>query len=310
MRVRITGLLQAAAVVTAVCSLLPLLPVDHFAAQIFVHFRLQYLVASVFLLVVLAALRQPKHAIAMLVAGALNASFVLPCYFSEPAVRDLTGTPLKLMLANLLASNGQHERLFDLVEAEQPDLVVLLEVSPHWEAPLRQLDESYPYSVVEPREHQFGIALYSKRPLTSAVSVDSEPLGHPTLLATVDVDGRSVRLVGTHPVIPLGARNYEARNEQLEDVATLLQKTGGPRILVADMNATMWDSHYAALENRTWMRNVRRGFGVVPTWPTFLPFAMIPIDHVLVSEEFGVLDVHVGTRIGSDHFPLVVTLSL
>ena len=308
MRVSIRTLLQAAAVVTVVCSLVTLVPSDHFALQLFVHFRLQYFVASGLLLIVFAALWEPRYALVMLLAGALNASFVLPWYLDVQPTRD--GTPLKLLLANVLASNGEHERLLDLIEAEQPDIIVLLEVSPHWEEPLRVLDETYPFNIVEPRNHQFGIALFSKRPLTSAASVDSEPFGHATLLATLDIDGRSVQFVATHPMIPLGTRNYDARNEQLDGVASLLQKAGGPRILIADLNATMWDSHYRALENRTWLRNVRRGFGLVPTWPTFLPLVMIPIDHVLVSEDIGVAEVRAGARIGSDHLPLVVSLSL
>lgn len=308
MRVGITGLLQSAAVITAVCSLATLVPVDYFAVQLFAHFKLQYLVASALLLIVFAALRQPRYALAMLVATALNVHYVLPWYLDKPGTGG--NDQLKLAMANVLASNGQHEQLFEFVEAEQPDVIVLLEVSLLWEKPLRELGETYPYNLVEPRDHPFGIALFSRRPLTSVASINTEPLDHPTILATLDIAGRAITLVGTHPMIPLGARNYEARNAQLDHVATLMQRTGGPRILVGDLNATMWDANYEALENRTWLRNVRRGFGIVPTWPTFLLPAMIPIDHVLVSEEFGVLDVHAGALIGSDHLPLVVTLSM
>ncbi len=50
MRVTISGLLEAAAVVTVVFSVGTLLPIDHFAIQLFTHFRLQYLVVSLGLL--------------------------------------------------------------------------------------------------------------------------------------------------------------------------------------------------------------------------------------------------------------------
>lgn len=308
MRIRLRGLLQAAAVVTLVLSLGTLLPIDYFAGQLFTHFRLQYTVIAFLLCLACLAMREGWYALALLVAAGVNASLVVPWYGDGPAE---TGTiELKLLNANVRADNGEHEKLFDLIAAEQPDLIVLQEVSPGWAASLQRLVADYPHRIVEPRDGNFGIALLSRHPLTSAVSVDSAPLTLPTLIVTVSTAGRELSIVGTHPMIPLGQDNYEARNAQLEQLGRLLQKTRNPRILVGDLNVTMWDMHYKRLENRTWMRNARKGFGVVPTWPTFLPFAMIPIDHVLVSEDIGVIDLHAGPRIGSDHLPLIATLTL
>jgi endonuclease/exonuclease/phosphatase (EEP) superfamily protein YafD len=273
-----------------------------------VHFRLQYFLASLLLFVVFAVLRNPRYAGVLLLAAVLNASLVLPWYFDNPPEKD--GVELKLLLANILSTNTRPERLIELLDAEAPDIVLLQEVSPQWLMNLDELRTDYPWSYAEAREGNFGIALFSRLPLASATHVDSPPLGYPTIIATLETGGRAVRLVNSHPTIPVSPRLYEARNEHMESLGKLLQDQGNLRILVSDLNASMWDINYRALEERTGLRNVRRGFGIVPTWPTLMPLAMIPIDHVLVSSEVGVTDVRRGPRIGSDHLPLIVTLSL
>jgi endonuclease/exonuclease/phosphatase (EEP) superfamily protein YafD len=302
------GLLQAAAVVTIVFSIFTLLPVEHHALQLFTHFRLQYLLAAVALLVALAALRETRYAAALLLVAIVNAYVLLPWYVGErPAT---SGVEMRVLLANIHARNEDHEKLLTLVDNEQPDVLVLLEVTRGWAASLRRLHPDYPHRVIEPRDGSFGVALFSKLPITAAATVDSAPLGLPTIVATLEVGKETLQVLATHPMIPVGKDNYEARNRQLDDIARLLQQMSGPRVLVGDLNTSMWDTNYDSLENRTWLRNARRGFGVLPTWPTFMPFAMIPIDHVLVSEDIGVRDARTGPRIGSDHLPLAVTITL
>ena len=69
---RLVGLVQAAAVITVVFSFVTALPVNDFALQLFTHFRLQYLVVSVLLLLLMLAIRQHAYAAMLLVAAAVS----------------------------------------------------------------------------------------------------------------------------------------------------------------------------------------------------------------------------------------------
>lgn len=308
MRVTITGLLQAAAVVTVVFSVGTLLPIDHFAIQLFTHFRLQYLIVLLGLLFLFKYLRSPWLIGAIAATAVLNAVVVLPWYVGEDETSD--GVKLKLLHANVLSGNTEYDRLISLLKTEAPDLVMLQEVSPDWLVALDELRSDYPYSYAEAREGNFGIALFSRVPFRSVSHFDSPPFGYPTIVASLDIDGQILHFIGTHPMIPISSDFYDARNEQLAGVAELLGKQAEPKILVGDLNLSQWDINYNVLAQRAGVRNARKGFGIVPTWPVFMPFAMIPIDHVLVSESISVTGVYSGPRIGSDHLPLVVTFTL
>lgn len=307
-RITVKGLLEAAAFLTVAFSLVTLLPIDHHALQLFTHFRLQYLAASLLLLILFAFLRNPAYVAVLAIAVLANAVVVAPWYTDAPGSKG--GTRLKLVFANALSTNVEHDKLFALIGAERPDLVFLQEISPQWETALAALHTEYPHRYIESRAGNFGIAVLSRLPLADAGHVDSTPFGFPTLKGELAVGDRTLRFVSTHPMIPLGATNFSARNLQLQAVAEQVGSSPNSTILVGDLNLSMWDMHYQALESATGLRNARRGHGILPTWPTFMPFAMIPIDHLLVSDDIGVERITTGPRIGSDHLPLVVTLSL
>ena len=302
------GLLKAAGLLAVVVSVLTAIDTRQHFIELFLHFRPQYFAVSLLLLIVLALRRQAFYSILLALTVALNASYVLPWYAGDVAAAG--STELKVLYANVLSSNREHGRLLALIQREQPDIVALLETTSQWLNALKALEGDYPYSYTAPREDNFGVALLSRLPLAAASHVDSPPLGYPTILARIDVDGAAVNLITTHPMIPVGADNFSARNQQLQSIEKVVTATSGHVILIGDLNTSMWDRRYRHFEDATSLRNARRGHGVLPTWPTFMPPAMIPIDHVLVSERIGIEDIRTGPRIGSDHLPLVVTVTL
>lgn len=307
-RVTVIGLLQAVTIVTILFSVVTSFDSLHRIIELFSHFRLQYLGASLVLLVIFAALKNPGYAAPLLVTAAFNASFVLPWYVGgEPVASDAS---LKLLHANVLSDNDQYGQLLDLIEAEQPDVIFLQEFSPAWRTATEELNDSYPFSYTEAREGNFGIAMFSRLPLDSATHIDSPPLNYPTIVATMTVNGQLLTLINTHPTNPVAQPLHEARNEQLRSVADIARQARGAVLLTGDFNTTVWNHHYQALEGSTGLRNTRRGFGVQPTWPTFMPFAMIPIDHALASDEIGVVDTRTAPHIGSDHLPLILEFTV
>jgi len=307
-RVTPLGLLQAAAVLTVLFSVVTVFDFAHRNIELFSHFRLQYLAVSLLLLMLFAVLRKPVYAFLLLGTTLLNASFVLPWYLDkDPVART---TDLRILNANVHSSNDEYQRLLDLVGAEQPDIIFVQELSPAWRDAIKPLKSEYPYDYSVPRDGNFGIAVLSRKAFDSVTHVDSPPLSHPTIVATVTIDETSLTLISTHPMIPVTSSQFDARNEQIDSIANLVSKIEGPAILTGDFNLSIWCRRYRLLEEQTGLRNTRRGFGVLPTWPTFMPFAMIPIDHALVSDEIGVNDIRTGSRIGSDHLPLIVDVTL
>lgn len=304
----LTGLLQAVAVLTVVFSFLTGIDIPHRNIELFSHFRLQYFVVSILLVVVFTLLRSPVFATTLLITAVFNGSFILPWYLNDAPTSS--GVPLKLVLANVHSKNTNYQRLIEFVGREDPDMIFLQEVTTEWVEGTKELLRDYPHAYTESRRGNFGIAMYSKTPLKSVRHIDSPPLSHPTLVATTMIDGETLTLISSHPTIPVGRFLYESRNKQLRSVATLVDQVTGKIVLIGDFNASIWCAHYRKLEADTGLINVRRGVGILPSWPTFLPFAMIPIDHVLVSEDIGVVGARMGKSIGSDHLPLVVTITL
>ncbi len=283
----------------------------HLFFELLSHFRFQYFVLSWVPFILLALMQtKPWLWMAFFCLG-LNGVAIAPWYMPLPTLGH-SGQPMRVMVSNVLTDNRNYDSFYSLVEAEQPDLLVVLETNDEWVRELADLDHILPYSVTEPREDNFGIALYSKLPLDDVEipSWSATAYEVPSITAQVDWNGAPVEVIATHPLPPINSTYYEGRNKHIDELAYYAQGLGRSLIIAGDLNTTMWSPYYQSLVRRAKLKNTREGFGIQPTWPTEITPLQIPIDHVLVSRDFTVLETRRGRSVGSDHYPLITDVAI
>ena len=121
----------------------------------------------------------------------------------------------------------------------------------------------------------------------------------------------TVRLLGTHPLSPSTEERAGLRDAQLGFARDWSAESGGRRIVAGDLNATPWSLPFRRLLAGGGLQNSQRGYGLELTFPSnSSPIVQVPIDHVLYSEGFQVIDRRLGPSLGSDHLPVVVDFAL
>jgi endonuclease/exonuclease/phosphatase (EEP) superfamily protein YafD len=95
------------------------------------------------------------------------------------------------------------------------------------------------------------------------------------------------------------------------DLSELAQRPlpAAESFIVGDLNAGPWHPAFRKLTGSRWRdaANVV-GQGLRPTWPSWAPLPIAPVDHVLVSPGIGVTGADTTAIAGSNHRALIVTL--
>lgn len=305
MAARVVGLGSAG--LTACTLLYFVAPYNRFA-ETTTHFVTWYALFGALGVAVSLALRERKTAMLCLAFTLFYLMLIAPWYWPGSNQPAEDGSNLRVLTANLLSINEEAELLLDLVESSDPDVIVLQELSPMWIRALAPLRDTYPHHVERGRSDHFGIGIYSRIALENAEVFNLADAQYPAIRADFRANGRLVSILNMHTVPPLTSEMFALRNRQLEAAATFAEGVDDLAIVAGDLNITMWSPYYRKLETDSTLRNVRRGFGILPTWPTNMPLFKIALDHVLVSQDMFVVDVERGAEIGSDHLPLIADL--
>jgi endonuclease/exonuclease/phosphatase (EEP) superfamily protein YafD len=274
------------------------------------HFRVQYTVLFVVLTVCYLVGKKRGWALACLLLAIINFLPVASYRFPARGYEQVAGPSLKVALMNVNSELGKPDEVARFLQRENPDVIILEEINDEWMRRLSPFLNGYPGRIVQTREDNFGIGVFSRARITSSKVVYFGKADVPSIIARMELNGQAFTLVATHPLPPGGAEHSRMRNEQLDCVAGYVSTNHDPLILLGDLNITPWSPLYRDFIWRSGLVNSSQGRAIHPSWPSFSPLFLIPIDHCLHNAGIAIKSERVGKSVGSDHYPVIVEFGL
>ncbi|WP_404377551.1 endonuclease/exonuclease/phosphatase family protein [Vreelandella aquamarina] len=285
--------------------------------------RLQIAVLAGVCMLVSVALLEPSPwqtaAVALsLITFLLQLRYVLPWTRLWPVqVKSASNAPgdqkITLLIANVLTPNRTADKLLSMIRQYQPDIVLTLESDQWWQDQLDQaLNEQWPHSVKIPLDNLYGMHLYSRLPLSETeikwLIQDDIPSIHTYVTLA---SGDRIRLYALHPRPPAPSESEKSlwRDAELLLVGKEIHRHPSATLVAGDLNDVAWSRTTRRFCRISGMLDPRRGRGMFSTFHANYPILRWPLDHVFVSEHFTLDSMKRLDAFGSDHFPILATLS-
>jgi len=225
---------------------------------------------------------------------------------SEDSAR---ATELVIISYNLGSENRDRSAASEFLNTMPADLIILQEYSFTWHEDLRQLSEYYPYSVAEPRDDNFGIALLSRYPLVDSAVQKFSGSHIPFVRSTVLVENQKIAVIGLNLQWPMLPSLFSERNEQIKTIITISDTSVEQLVVCGDWNMSSWSGWYRHVM-KSGLHDGSYPIRLDPTWPAPLLWTGIPIDHCFASKDIEISTAQTGPSLGSDHRVILVEIKL
>ena len=282
----------------------PLLP----PFELINHFR-PFLIAGALVLSI-AVWAVGSRALRMTAIAGLALNLILsaaPFLYSASSATDTSAPHLRLMTMNIWARNTDIARMRDEVMKQQPDVVVFQEFRSYHQELLDSLRATMPYQQTCATRALCGLAMASRIPWTETGSIgEGEQGGNPPLIwADFEIAGNvPLRIYAVHLAWPFDPMDQAVNIDWLIDY---LPRTKGAYAIVGDFNLSPWSWKLNKVMAET---GLRRHVTFALSWPMHRLWPFVLIDNVLTTPGIANISSHAAGRVGSDHAPLVVDLSL
>ncbi|GJM11676.1 MAG: endonuclease [Pseudohongiella sp.] len=225
---------------------------------------------------------------------------------------DCEEPTLSLLTANVLMTNRNAEKFLELVQSNDPDILLTLESDKWWEEKLGTLDKDYPYSIKCPLDNLYGMHLYSRLPLhenkIDYLVEDGVPSFHTIIELSTETRIRA-HFLHPSPPMPEYSSSTDERDAELVAVAKSVQDCDLPIIVAGDLNDVAWSETTRLFRKISGLLDPRVGRGMFNTFNAKHWFMRWPLDHLFHSDHFQICDIRRLEYFGSDHFAFFTKLA-
>ena len=267
------------------------------------------------ILVVVGIFLARSKAVWVLALGALvigiNLWRMWPYTFLAPAQiplpEDVDGMSCASVLSfNVLQTNDRYDATARLIEAEQPDILLLMETNQVWLDALQPQLARYGYTLTRPLENKYGMVFATTLQVDRAEMVANTSSNTPTLYATLRMgDGARFELIGLHPRPPLPGESTAQRDTNIARAGSRTPDMLSNVLAIGDFNDVPWSSTTQKFVHDGGFRDPRAGRGSFATFPADYAFAGWPLDQIFVKDGVKVEALEIGRDVGSDHLPVL-----
>jgi len=283
--------------------------------DLFVHFRWQYILASLLVLIFSFSNRRQLYLASLILIGNVwgvsHSGFAMT---ENKGPIDDASISLSVVSLNTYVFNKDYQDIPSFIKTTRADIVILSELRADWKHSLSPLLALYPFQH-QVTGHAVGeemsttLAILSRFPLANPHS-SVNPVRRNAYMLAADVEHPAgvFTVAGVHlsnSVTPFKATNQK---DEVNDLIGWVHAQPHLAFIAGDFNLTPFSNQYQKLLKESGLAQSKQNY--FPTWPSPLVPVGIPIDHILTGPRAQIVEMAVGPAVGSDHRPIIAKISL
>ena len=255
---------------------------SYFLFKIGATFAVQIMIGYLLMGLIFLMLRQPKlmftsfaccAGLCIFLKFSSNAELAVPLQTSDDII--------KIAHFNLTATDEDVTGTIEQILRPNADLISIQEVTPDWDDILKEsLKETYPYAFSISRADPFGIAIYSKLPITDMDTFYYEDIPNLSGIIRSKNDKEEIRFICSHTTPPLYNVAYERMKNHLKIIADYANQIKTPIITLGEFNAPPWWAEIHDLKEAANLQDSRRSAAY-----GFADIFKMPVDYIFHSKE-------------------------